>query len=120
MAEVALILGVLLVLGVVGLIGLAVWVAVAMVRLLVGVVVGLVRGTVGLVLRPVLGSRRRVAAERCCPRPSCQQGNPVEARFCRRCGRALTAPSPCGVAWGGELPAGAPVAARTPSGGFVR
>lgn len=120
MAEVALILGVLLVLGVLGLIALAVWVAVAMVRLVVGGVVGLIRGTVGLLFRPVLGSGRRVVAERCCPRPSCQQGNPMEARFCRRCGRALSAASPSGVAWGAELPAGAPVTARTPSGGYVR
>lgn len=120
MAEVALILGVLLVLGVVGLIAVAVWVAVSMVRLAVRGVLGLILGTVGLVLRPVLGPRHRVVSERCCPRPSCQQGNPMEARFCRRCGRALSMAAEPAAAWGAGPRGVAPVAARTPSGSFLR
>jgi hypothetical protein len=50
---------------------------------------------------PQIGPRRRsgavqtgpVSDQRACPYELCKASNDVSARFCRRCGRQLTAPS---------------------------
>lgn len=57
----------------------------------------IIRGISRLFLGPGLKSRQaskgaRQAPMRPCPQPSCKASNPVEARFCRRCGRRMDEP----------------------------
>jgi len=114
--EVGLIAVVLLILAVVGAVALAVFVGVTLIR----VVFRLVALVVRLVFWPLrqLGGGVATAQHRC-PRPSCAQCNPEHARFCTRCGRALTyvaqAPQPRRA---DPISAAYPI--RTPSGAFRR
>ena len=60
-------------------------------------IVVVLRGIARLFLGPGLKTQKRVAQRdpprtRRCPRQTCKSVNPVEARFCRRCGERMDEP----------------------------
>jgi len=62
------------------------------------VVVSVLRGITRLIIGPGLRAPSRMLSPsgplvtRCCSRDSCKALNPVEARFCRRCGQRFEDP----------------------------
>jgi hypothetical protein len=89
MIEFGLIAFLLLATLVVGLIVLAVVIVVAVLRLGFNLISFVLR-TLTWPVRRAFSPRHTAESGHPCPRPGCKQPNPDFARFCSRCGRALT------------------------------